>query len=1000
MFATPETCTNKLTFTFVNLILANSKVALQSFQTNIEFIINECIFRNNSVGIRINQTAHFTLLPLTVYQAKITNSSFYSSPIQQIEKKYSRTGKYELLINNCSFLSDKAKKFYQNGIFVNSFAENTNITITKTIFKNHFGLSYKEHLLWIKDKYFNKIRETTFIKLDQLTFESNFLKKTLIYVEAPRSEEFMVVLENSLFRNNSGIIEFAISPFQEKENIFNRDGLNNTILLRNNTFLSNCYFPSQGSAGLYATLFFNYGWFEIMSCRFIDNRHGKGPSTGVISISDTANVSFESCYFEIGKDHHDTAVQVFAYPNSLLKFFGNNTFNILKLDDSGTIFVHLPSNNLPRFTPGEHGRVQLAGVLKFICPQGFQVDQQTVINPNQVKNETISYTYLHTMCSPCPRKTYSLERGTIINIPNDTTPALNISGGTTKYKNPDFKCYECPRGGRCHLGYLSATANFWGYKIGKEVRFIDCPHDYCCDKHRCPTYDGCHGRRTGALCGRCPDGASESLFSTACRRNKACNPSVFFPAATFLIIVYILFFLYNEDIVCFLHKGFSVKMPSLSDRSDAANGSGCIKIIFYYYQTINLLTSSVGFEEKQKIIQRVNDLISDVFNLVVADISSFDCPLPSITPVWKTLMSHSLGLVLFFTLGVSCLIWKLSTWVRGRTNIRANNGVSSLNPLVENAWEIGNLSVNNYRRDFYEENERNTDEDVLPTSFSQRALGAFTHISLLTYSATTTLCLTLLHCVPYKDTKVLFIDGTMQCYQLFQHALLGYVIISVLPFCMVPFLGSYVLNLGSISVTQFCLGCLLPFPFCCYWLRLLLRHHSNVQGYHRHDLNELNKNRVAILHILSGPFRTHEAIACFPRSRLAWEGVLILRRLVLILILAFIYDGRWRALSALLACVLILVIHLRVQPFRKRWENCLETASLATLVIFCGFTLVKSLYRGEDYSSLYTNSTFMQSINMTESVLIIFPLAVIVLVAFVLLFSRLIFFCVQHFRAS
>ena len=160
--------------------------------------------------------------------------------------------------------------------------------------------------------------------------------------------------------------------------------------------------------------------------------------------------------------------------------------------------------------------------------------------------------------------------------------------------------------------------------------------------------------------------------------------------------------------------------------------------------------------------------------------------------------------------------------------------------------------------------------------------------------------------------------------------------------------------------------------------------------YHRPGQSTIHRNRFAILHVLSGPFRNHEAVACFPHSRLAWESVLILRRLVLILIFEITYDGRWRILSALIACVFILVIHLYVRPFRKKWVNFLETSSLTTLVVFCAITLVKALYRGEDYSSLYTSSTFMYSLNMFESVLIIFPLAAIVVVVFILLLIKLV----------
>ena len=78
---------------------------------------------------------------------------------------------------------------------------------------------------------------------------------------------------------------------------------------------------------------------RVVSCKFINNRHG------VISISDMANVTLKDCYFEI-EHANGTAIQVFAYPKSLLKILGNNTLNIIKLNNAKTIFIHLPSNKL------------------------------------------------------------------------------------------------------------------------------------------------------------------------------------------------------------------------------------------------------------------------------------------------------------------------------------------------------------------------------------------------------------------------------------------------------------------------------------------------------------------------------------------------------------------------------------------------------------------------------------------------------------------------------
>lgn len=46
---------------------------------------------------------------------------------------------------------------------------------------------------------------------------------------------------------------------------------------------------------------------------------------------------------------------------------------------------------------------------------------------------------------------------------------------------------------------------------------------------------------------------------------------------------------------------------------------------------------------------------------------------------------------------------------------------------------------------------------------------------------------------------------------------------SILSFCFVLVLGSYLLKFGQIGVKQFCAACIVPLPFCCLWLYLWLR---------------------------------------------------------------------------------------------------------------------------------------------------------------------------------
>jgi hypothetical protein len=143
---------------------------------------------------------------------------------------------------------------------------------------------------------------------------------------------------------------------------------------------------------------------------------------------------------------------------------------------------------------------------------------------------------------------------------------------------------------------------------------------------------------------------------------------------------------------------------------------------------------------------------------------------------------------------------------------------------------------------------------------------------------------------------------------------------SILPFCLVPVLGSYLLTSGRIGVKQFCAACIFPLPFSCFWMYLLLKDcRCGNQG--RYNTKEENDNAVrseqdneetqslgseeitftsstdrnettstrsepavctdsneptstrsesAILSVLLGPFRPHPTFMCFPSSHIPW----------------------------------------------------------------------------------------------------------------------------------
>ena len=385
--------------------------------------------------------------------------------------------------------------------------------------------------------------------------------------------------------------------------------------------------------------------------------------------------------------------------------------------------------------------------------------------------------------------------------------------------------------------------------------------------------------------------------------------------------------------------------------------------------------------------------LSRTLNFLVIAISVFDCPFEDLRPVQKAIVVHSVGyslLTLLCLLYVSIFLFK----------------------LLKKYWATSTRET------------MNDTPELIEKPFLGRIARAFANILLLMYASSAQLCLSLLHCVPLEDHQVLFLDGNIKCYQTFQYFLLVYMISSILPFCLVPVLGSHLLKLQRISVAQFCLACIFPLPFCCYWPYLLVRNFSwKVRRSYRgdrndgiqddgensanlytgasmrtenEDLTEFNHCNSAVLRVLVGPFRRHKATFVFPASHLPWEGVLILRRLALILVLTFVYDNRVKTTLSMIFCVVILLPQVFVKPFKNARDNVLEILSLVMLIIISSLSVVKNIYYGENLDS--NGKSLLTMINVIESILTIAPMAVIFSLLILFILFKMVIMCRSCFR--
>ena len=367
-------------------------------------------------------------------------------------------------------------------------------------------------------------------------------------------------------------------------------------------------------------------------------------------------------------------------------------------------------------------------------------------------------------------------------------------------------------------GIVRALPNFWGYKTNASINFAQCPVGYCCNSKDCVSYDSCHGNRTGTLCGRCLGGMSDSLLGSQCTPNTECSMSLFVPGAVVMLVAYLIFFLYHEEIVSVVRKSLFSSFRAFRRRKQTRTNlennknkkNGLLKVIFYYYQVVSLLP-----QNGSGVIGKLRNDVSGVLNMVLVNIPSFSCPVKNLHPVQKVTILHSVGYCLLGLLGIVYL-----TDVVVRFLFKRRRPIS-----IEMRSLIANEEQQNHS-----------------TFTAARIASAFTYISLLMYASSAQLCLSLLHCVPVGDKQVLFLDGNIRCYQTFQYYILVYAVTSVFPFCLVPVLGSYLLKMGRISVRQFCVACIFPLPFCCFWSYLLFKDYKT----RKRSSNDTAESDIAI----------------------------------------------------------------------------------------------------------------------------------------------------------
>ena len=608
---------------------------------------------------------------------------------------------------------------------------------------------------------------------------------------------------------------------------------------------------------------------------------------GVLHLSN-GNATFQSCSFidniasTLGGHLHTAAGSsnlnildsIFNQTVFKLHGSGNPTAGTFYVDTEGTLYI--TNTSLTATFPETNGPlVQVRN--------GRQVsldNSTTLFCPNGSRMQIINfqgqinYQKVQTVqisCSSCEGNTYSMSRGV----------ACGLQLG------PTLSCARCPFGANCTRSRnIFAEPNFWGFREETDpslLKFVTCPLGYCRPPSEAdfPEYNRCQGNRSGTMCGRCKESYTETLYSPTCRPVEQCNDYWVWPLAFVYVSIVAFYFTFKPPVATWTQRQILWFRRQTQQNQDENFDRGFMKIIFYFYQAANLVLVP---ESTQHILR--TDFAATIIGLFnfKQNISpgKFPCPLPGLNVLTKRLLEASpvigtmLMIPVFYTL--HCGIKKIQ-----------RREAPSVGPYM----------------------------------------GGFLQTLLLGYASLASVSFDLLHCVPVGSKTRLFFDGNIECYTSWQYIFMIVDFVFFVPFLFVLLWGSCKLYSGTVSVKHFLIACCFPLPSLIYWAISAMfcreRHLAKLE-----EPPARQASKIFVERVLYEPFKRPEE---GNKLSLSWEGFLIGRRLILIVLNATIHEQLTRLCTISFVSVLFLLHHCTTQPYRDGIANKVETISLLCLVL-------------------------------------------------------------------
>jgi len=899
----------------------------------IKVLLDECLLANNRIGIRMSTTSCL------------------------VNGRNCSTSDQTLVVRNSLFLGQKTRGFGDAIRFAIKRPTQKLRPTTQTQLSDDVVTMQPDQQLYLSSAFEAKLL------LENVTFLE--LHGCALFFEADKNVYGLIFFKNCKFLNNSQLMHRLVDRATVHIEIKDDDplkcrkqeqGINNEFMWKKNFTLPVIIEDSifEGNLGVFGALELKNGNVTIKNCHFTDNER-LTPGGQVFMKRGYGRLNIVSSTF----------LQTDFKRSSYIKQPVSRYGCFLRSESVGPVTIESSSFTAnddkefydPLFEVTMCSSINIDNYSTLRCRYGRQMKQErTVTGFELVKDgdeirawdgdETCwaNVSYIKLFCDECPDGFYTLQRG--------STNGLNI--------NKDTECLKCPYGATCENGHITAKENYWGFNISTtppSLQFISCPEEYC----RTPAnpsrhaYNGCHGNRSGVLCGQCSAGYSEVLYSTACRKIEKCNDHWFWVASFIYVMVFALYVVFKPPIFSLLYQQslwFTTKTKNVCQQSSAnednndKHDAGYLKIVFYFYQVAELVMVKSP-ENTLHMVPFIPPVIA-LFNFQVKTMDgSIGCPFPGLDAVTKELFSCLKFLATLLSIGFIYTIHRLIS------------------------------------KSFY-----------LPAPSLPLYLAVALETLLLGYETLADTSLKLMHCVSIGEDLRLFMEGNIQCWQWWQYLLIVFIVVFVIPLVLVLFWGSLMLSKDKVSAKEFLISCAFPLPFLFIWLfRYCKKRPKRNQPYpsgvdFRDDAEEIKK-------VLHDPFRPPSG---GKYGTLYWESVLTGRRLILLTIHAFSTDPMIRFVCLEFTCLLILLHHLTARPFRDRKANICESLSLISLVAICTVNLAEAVYISEGIEPTGPSKSLLQAFLWIEIVLLgLLPSVACFLVVFAVLsqVTRVLYHCIR-----